>query len=102
MVTVSPSRDLTVRVWPSSFSTVPRMRVGVPCGACWATAGKANIAISAPANSDLVVIAVLPWFGRDRAVAVFSTNHPAREFRSVSHFGDRPSPVWVTDHRVGG
>jgi len=27
-----PSRDLTVRLWPSSFSTVPRTRVGVPSG----------------------------------------------------------------------
>jgi hypothetical protein len=27
---------------------VPRMRVGVPCGACWAPAGKISSAISAP------------------------------------------------------
>src|SRR5436305_2089323 len=33
IVTVWPSRDLTANVWPSSFSTVPRMRVGVPSGA---------------------------------------------------------------------
>src|SRR6516165_9093240 len=60
MVTVSPSRDLTVRAWPSSFSTAPRMRVGVPCGACWAPAGKISSAINAPASSIFVVIAVPP------------------------------------------
>jgi hypothetical protein len=30
IVSAWPSRDLTIRLWPSSLSTVPRMRVGVP------------------------------------------------------------------------
>src|SRR6266480_3588905 len=39
IVSVWPSRDLTIRFWPSSLSTVPRMRVGVPAGGVWARAG---------------------------------------------------------------
>src|SRR5260370_11552565 len=32
IVSTGPSRDFTVSVWPSSLSTVPRIRVGVPAG----------------------------------------------------------------------
>src|SRR6516165_324546 len=81
MVTVSPSRDLTVRAWPSSFSTVPRMRVGVPCGACWAPAGKISIAINAPASSNFVVIAVPPLVHLLSDVAILNTNLGQRASR---------------------
>src|SRR5215472_6477606 len=37
-----PSRDLTSNVWPSSLSTVPRMRAGVVSGGFWAQAGKTS------------------------------------------------------------
>jgi hypothetical protein len=40
IVSVWPSRDLTIRFWPSSLSTMPRMRVGVPAGGVWARAGQ--------------------------------------------------------------
>src|SRR5215472_6108241 len=85
MVTVSPSRDLTVRAWPSSFSTVPRMRVGVPCGACWAPAGKISSAINAPASSNFVVIAVPPLVQLLSDVAIPNTN-PARRVSRRPHF----------------
>src|SRR5438874_9472693 len=39
IVSTGPSRDFTVRVWPSSFSTVPRIRVGLAAGGAWASAG---------------------------------------------------------------
>jgi hypothetical protein len=32
IVSVWPSRDLTIRFWPLSLSTVPRMQVGVRAG----------------------------------------------------------------------
>jgi hypothetical protein len=32
MTRLCPSRDFSCSVWPSSFSTVPRIRVGVPSG----------------------------------------------------------------------
>src|SRR5215469_4014784 len=78
MVAVSPSRDLTVRAWPSSFSTVPRMRVGVPCGACWAPAGKISNAINAPASSNFDVIAVPPLVHLLSDVAILNTNRARR------------------------
>src|ERR1700730_16009917 len=47
IVSVWPSRDLTIRFWPSSLSTVPRMRVGVPVGGVWARAGQTTKAMRA-------------------------------------------------------
>src|SRR6516164_6893920 len=85
MVTVSPSRDLTVRAWPSSFSTVPRMRVGVPCGACWAPAGKISSAINAPASSNFVVIATPPLVQMLSDVTILNTNRARRDSR-CPHF----------------
>src|SRR5215469_8746457 len=95
MITVWPSRDLTVRAWPSSFSTAPRMRVGVPCGACWAPAGKTSSAINAPASSIFVVIAVPPLVQLLSDVAIPSTNRARRasrrpHFLVTPGFGHRP------------
>src|SRR5215469_2772971 len=90
MVTISPSRDLTVRSWPSSFSTAPRMRLGVPCGACWAPAGKIRSAINAPASSNVVFIAVPPLVQSLSAVAIPNTNRAPRAWWPVSLFGDPP------------
>src|SRR5712671_3598986 len=53
IVTLLPSRDLTTRVLPSSFSTVPRIRVGVPSGGgAWASAGTAMRPASMAARSE--------------------------------------------------
>jgi hypothetical protein len=35
----APEPDQAIRFWPSSLSTVPRMRVGVPAVGVWASAG---------------------------------------------------------------
>ena len=50
---VPPSRSVTVRVRPSSFSTVPRMRMGVPAGGAWAKAGSAKKATTTAARNDV-------------------------------------------------
>src|SRR3982074_1770271 len=60
IVNSAPSRDLTVRVWPSSFSTVPRMRVGVLSGAFWAMPGQASRPSNAPAKRCFDNIALPP------------------------------------------
>src|SRR6516162_6221241 len=81
MVSVWPSRDLTVRAWPSSFSTVPRMRVGVPCGACCAPAGKISSTVNAPASSNFVVIVVPPLVQLLSDVTIPNTSRARRASR---------------------
>src|SRR5690349_16771005 len=61
IVSSAPSRDLTVRVWPSNFSTVPRMRVGVPsAGVFWAAADKASRPLNAPPKRNFDHITAPP------------------------------------------
>src|SRR5438132_3501686 len=56
IVSTGPSRDFTVSVWPSSLSTVPRIRVGVPAGGAWARAGPTARAIRAAAIASLLIV----------------------------------------------
>src|SRR5687767_12036305 len=58
---VAPSRVLTVRVLPSSFSTVPRMRVGVVAGGVCASAGITKRAATAAAMADFRIILASPF-----------------------------------------
>src|SRR5215468_4659048 len=51
-----PSRDLTVRFWPSSFSTVPRTRTGAGAGGVWASAGTTNRLMIATASAVLRMV----------------------------------------------
>src|SRR6516165_3305854 len=51
-----PSRDLTVRFWPSSFSTVPRTRTGAGAGGVWASAGTTNRPMIATAIAVLRMV----------------------------------------------
>ena len=51
-----PSRDLTVRFWPSSFSTVPRTRTGAGAGGVWASAGTTNRLMIATAIAVLRMV----------------------------------------------
>src|SRR5215469_2985923 len=60
MVSSWPSRDFTLRVWPSSFSTVPRTKVLVPSGGFCAAAGRASRATNAPMNRNFDNIAAPP------------------------------------------
>src|SRR6202035_1009754 len=53
IVSTGPSRDFTVSVWPSSLSTVPRIRVGVPAGGAWARAGPTVRVMRAAAIANL-------------------------------------------------
>ena len=60
IVSVWPSRDLTIRFWPLSLSTVPRMRVGVRPGGVWARAGPTDRAMGAA----IAILSVLPFYSR--------------------------------------
>src|SRR4029077_11700338 len=55
IVSVWLSRDLTIRFWPSSLSTVPRMRVGAPAGGVWAKAGPTARAMRAAIAIFLII-----------------------------------------------
>jgi hypothetical protein len=60
IVSVWPSRDLTIRFWPLSLSTVPRMRVGVRAGGVWARAGPTDRAMRAA----IAILSALPFYSR--------------------------------------
>src|ERR1700730_2071522 len=84
IVSVWPSRDLTIRFWPSSLSTVPRMRVGVPAGGVWAKAGPTARAMRAAIAIFLIIQIPLFPFSRGDSQEMA---HPLRSFRS--HSGER-------------
>src|SRR5215831_3020476 len=103
-----PSRDLTVRFWPSSFSTVPRTRTGAGAGGVWASAGTTNRLMIATAIAVLRMVdpplSVLlhqvtqKW----RGTLVFSAHilvsvewRPARETRRRGLTSVRPQPAAV-------
>src|SRR5260370_900508 len=56
IVSTGPSRDFTINVWPSSFSTVPRIRVGVPAGGAWARAGPPARITRTAAKANLLIV----------------------------------------------
>src|SRR6266480_637146 len=56
IVSTGPSRDFTISVWPSSLSTVPRIRVGVPAGGAWARAGPTARVTRAAAIASLLIV----------------------------------------------
>src|SRR5471030_716777 len=89
MLTVAPSRDLTVRAVPSSASTVPRTRTGV-----WALA--VPTAISAPHTSAPIIVIrtsrMIPSFearaGNGRRCRVIPTIAPVGRYPP-----SQPSPT---------
>src|SRR6516164_4342766 len=80
-----PSRDLTVRFWPSSFSTVPRTRTGAGAGGVWASAGTTNTLMIATA------IAVLRMVDPPLSVLALSGDTKVAWHPGVlrSHLGER-------------
>jgi len=103
IVTSAPSRDFTTNVCPSSLSTMPRIRVGVPSGGgVCARAGPTVRATRAAASAIFRMGHILPVHALRMSSAEMA-RHP-RLFRSHSSErpGERPmGATWrIIDHGI--